>query len=721
AIAPENLAYVLFTSGSTGRPKGVALQHRSATTFVHWAKTVYTPEELAGVLFSTSVCFDLSVFEMFVPLSTGGKVIVVQNALYLPSAEARNEVTLINTVPSAMTELVRTGSVPQSVRTINLAGEALPESLVNEIYSSTAASKVYNLYGPTEDTTYSTYTLTRANQPVTIGRPLPNSQAYVLDSNGNPQPIGVPGELYLAGAGLARGYYGRPDLTSERFVPNPFSAEPGARMYKTGDLCRWLPTGELQYLGRLDHQVKLRGFRIELGEIEAVLAKHRCVRQCVVVAREDQPGMKRLVGYIVPSGEAISEDKLREHLKQSLPEFMVPSAFVALDAFPLTPNGKINRKILPPPDTSMRVSAGSIAPRDRLEEDLAKIWREVLGVKSVGVTDNFFDLGGHSLMAVRLLDEIKKLTGIALPLTSLFQGATIERLANLVRGTVSIPQAVVQQIQAGNGRPPFFAAVLAGVNSLGYVPLAKHLGAEQPFYTLQSPGPGPQAAGRPYTTQEYEAVAMEYVRAMRTVQPSGPYYIGGTCEGARIAFEMARILEAQGEKINLLAVIDTWVLENTQNRRLWKLYYYSSRLQRLWRQPWKTQWPEISRAVRNRIRWWTGSKAAPRKSEWIEAYWPGEDFVPPRIKSRITVFKIPRQPFYYRKDPLLGWGPRTESGVETRVVPRGRHLLLLREPYVRELAAALSESLEKSRNGHMVVRQSGEKRSASAEVASAFR
>ncbi len=304
-VKPENLGYVLFTSGSTGRPKGVALEHRSAATFVHWAKEVFTPQELSGVLLSTSICFDLSVFEIFVTLSAGGKVIVAENALHLPELPERDEVTLINTVPSAMAELVRMGAVPASVETVNLAGEALPDSLVEQIYATTGVKKVYNLYGPTEDTTYSTYTLVRRGTPVTIGRPVANTQAYILDEKFQPVPIGVPGQLYLAGEGLARGYYGRPDLTEERFIGNPLRA--GTRMYRTGDVCRWQADGNIQYLGRADHQVKLRGFRIELGEIEAVLNRHAAVRQSLVMVREDEPGLQRLVAYIVPNSEQIAK------------------------------------------------------------------------------------------------------------------------------------------------------------------------------------------------------------------------------------------------------------------------------------------------------------------------------------------------------------------------------------------------------------------------------
>jgi thioesterase domain-containing protein len=298
-------------------------------------------------------------------------------------------------------------------------------------------------------------------------------------------------------------------------------------------------------------------------------------------------------------------------------------------------------------------------------------------------------------MAVRLMNEIAELTGIEIPLTALFQGATIEHLASVIRGTTAVPLTVVNQIQAGGNRPPFFAAVLAGMNALGYVPLAKHLGSEQPVYTLQTPGPGPQATKRPYCKEEYERVAEDYVRAMRTLQPEGPYYIGGTCEGARIAFEMTRILESQGQTVDLVAVIDTWVLENTQNQKLWKIYYYSMRLRQIWRQPSTSQMKVVLKALRNRVQWWTRAKSAPRKSEWTETYWPGEDFVPSSVASRITVFKIPKQPFYYHSDELLGWGPRTTSGVDIEIIPHGRHRLLLREPYVRELAAALSNVLER--------------------------
>jgi amino acid adenylation domain-containing protein len=463
AAQPANLAYVLFTSGSTGRPKGVAIEHRSVAIFVHWALEAFTPQELAGVLFSTSMCFDLSIFEMFAPLSSGGCVILAENALYLPMLPGRNEVTLINTVPSAIAELVHMGGVPDSVTTVNLAGEALSDTLVEQIYANTQVQRVYNLYGPTEDTTYSTYTLVPRGESVSIGRPLANSQAYVLDRNRKPAPLGVPGELYLAGDGLARGYYGRDDLTRERFVPNPFSAQPGARMYRTGDLCRYRLSGELDYLGRIDHQIKLRGFRIELGEIETVLDSHSGVRQTVVMAREDVPGDKRLVAYVVPSAEVADTVALVSELKagiaKKLPEFMMPAAFVVLDAMPLSPNGKINRSALPVPELSRDEAEAYVAPRTPLEEKLAESWSQVLRVSRIGIHDNFFALGGHSLLATQVVSRVRKWAKVELPLRAMFEAPTVAQLASRVEHlqTTEAPLPPVKRVPRDRPLPLSFA------------------------------------------------------------------------------------------------------------------------------------------------------------------------------------------------------------------------------------------------------------------------
>ncbi len=309
-VGSHHLAYVLYTSGSTGRPKGVAIEHRNTVAFLDWARSTFSPEERAGVLAATSIGFDLSVFELFLPLSSGGQVILAENILALPQLPAASAVTLINTVPSAMAKLLQLGAVPTSVRTVNLAGEALPHSLAQRVYQQKTVRRLYNLYGPTETTVYSTWALVPpgAPEPPTIGRPIANTRVYVLDGNLQPVPVGVPGELYIGGAGLARGYLIRDDLTAQRFVSDSFNQEAGGRLYRTGDLVRWQPNGELEYLGRLDHQVKVRGFRIELGEIEAALRQHAAVRQAVVVAREDTPGDKRLVAYVVPGAQVQDVD-----------------------------------------------------------------------------------------------------------------------------------------------------------------------------------------------------------------------------------------------------------------------------------------------------------------------------------------------------------------------------------------------------------------------------
>jgi amino acid adenylation domain-containing protein len=438
AVAADNLAYVLFTSGSTGRPKGVALEHRSASIFVQWAQTVFTPEELSGTLFGTSICFDLSIFEMFVPLSVGGTVIIAQNALALKELSAASEVRLINTVPSAIAELLRMNAVPSSVLTVNLAGEPLPESLAREICQQTSVQKLYNLYGPTEDTTYSTYTLVPRSGEVTIGRPIANTQTYVLDARRQPVPIGVPGELYLAGDGLARGYYGRDDLTAERFVANPFSDKPNARMYRTGDRCRYRADGSIEYLGRIDNQVKLRGFRIELGEIESLLVQHPSVQQAVVVVREDTPGNPQLVAYVVATAPAPElPSQLRTLLSQSVPNYMVPSAILALEAFPLTPNGKIDRRALPAPDGNSQTAIAFVAPRTATEQALAAIWAEVLRRPAVGIHDDFFALGGHSLLATQVISRIQVRLQRDIPLRTLFERPTVEQLAKAVEEAVA--------------------------------------------------------------------------------------------------------------------------------------------------------------------------------------------------------------------------------------------------------------------------------------------
>jgi amino acid adenylation domain-containing protein len=434
SVSADALAYVLYTSGSTGMPKGVAIQHRNVVAFLHWARDLFEPDELVGVLASTSISFDLSVFELFAPLCWGGRVVLAKDALQLPTLAAADEVKLVNTVPSAMAELIRLRGVPQSVRIVNLAGEPLANSLAQQIYEQGGVEYVLNLYGPTEGTTYSTYALIEkgSDEEVRIGSPLSNNRVYLLDEHLRPVPVGMPGHLHIAGAGVARGYLNRPELTAEKFIPDPFSAEPGARLYRTGDLARYRANGQITYLGRNDHQVKVRGYRIELGEIESALREQPGVSEAVVMVREDAVGDKRLVAYLVNGGGAIPEaGELRRALRVKLPEYMLPSDFVPLAALPLLPNGKLDRRALPDPE-GRRLGWGEaayVAPRNSVEQYVANVYGEMLKIERVGALDNFFELGGHSLLATRIVSRIQEAHGVAVPLRRFFETPTVEGVA----------------------------------------------------------------------------------------------------------------------------------------------------------------------------------------------------------------------------------------------------------------------------------------------------
>ena len=556
---PDNLAYLIYTSGSTGKPKGVAIQHRSAVAFLSWARTFFSAQQLAGVLFSTSICFDLSIFELFAPLSVGGKVILCENALQLPSSRQADGLTLINLVPSALAELLRADSIPTSVRTINLAGEPLDLTLVKEAYAKTHVERVFNLYGPSEDTTYSTGILLdrESNDPPPIGRPVANTQVYLLDQHLQPVPVAAPGHLYLGGDGLARGYLNESQLTAQKFIPDPFAIEPGRRLYQTGDLARYLPDGNLEFLGRADHQVKIRGFRIELGEIEAVLKQHPAIENAAVLALDDGAGEKRLAAYVVMEDrEQATIYDLHAFLKEKLPGHMIPTAFVPMERLPLTPNGKLNRAALPAPERNVvELADAAILPRDTLELKLMQIWEEVLGVRPIGIRDNFFlDLGGHSILAVRLIALVEKQLGRRLSLATFLRGATIEQLAlALRRDGEEVSWTPLVLINPNGSRPPFFCVHPATGGALCYVHLARHLGRDQPFYGLQAPG----LDGAESPLASIEDLAVCYTAALQAVQPEGPYFLGGHSFGGIVAFEMARQLRRAGHEVALLAILDT--------------------------------------------------------------------------------------------------------------------------------------------------------------------
>jgi len=454
SVQPDNLAYVIYTSGSTGKPKGVAIAHRNVMALIDWSAKVYSRDDIQGVLASTSVCFDLSVWELFVTLANGGSLIIARNALELPTLPARDQVRLINTVPSAIAALQRAGQIPASVRIINLAGEPLKQGLVDALYQQPTVEHVYDLYGPSEDTTYSTWTRRIADGQPRIGRALDHSASHLLDADLQAVPHGVSAELYLSGAGITRGYLGRAAMTAERFVPNPFVGN-GERMYRTGDLIREREEGELEYMGRIDHQVKIRGFRIELGEIEARLLAQPDVSEAAVLAIESETGAQ-LVAYVVApqldmhDGEAQRQlrDGLKTGLKSSLPDYMIPAHLLFLEQLPLTPNGKLDRKALPAVDAS-QMQAAYVAPQSELEQQVAAIWQQVLEVQRIGLNDHFFELGGHSLLAVNVVSRMALELGLTLTPQLLFQHPVLsDFVARLDTGGGAINEQKLSKLEA---------------------------------------------------------------------------------------------------------------------------------------------------------------------------------------------------------------------------------------------------------------------------------
>ena len=422
----NHLAYLIYTSGSTGKPKGVCIEHANTIAFINWAKTFFTPEQLSGVLASTSLCFDLSIFEIFVTLSYGGKVILAKNALELANLPAANQVTLINTVPSAIATLLKIKAIPSSVKTINLAGEALSNNLAQELYQLEHISEVFNLYGPSEDTTYSTVALIpKGFEGIPpIGKPISETVIYILDEQLNEV---TEGEIYISSSGLARGYLNRPELVQERFIPNPY--QPGTRMYKTGDLGTYLPDGDIKYLGRIDQQVKIRGFRIELAGIETILAEHPQVDKAVVLPQE-----QKLVAYVTSSSTVI--ENWADFLGEKLPDYMIPVTLIILKEFPLTLNGKIDRRALPIPNFEQHTETTYEAPQSDLEKMIAEVWKDLLGISQVSMNDTFWSLGGDSLLVVQMLQKIKEVLGIEVPLDKFLKSPTLDGLKSISQGKV---------------------------------------------------------------------------------------------------------------------------------------------------------------------------------------------------------------------------------------------------------------------------------------------
>nr|VFK53379.1 MAG: amino acid adenylation domain-containing protein [Candidatus Kentron sp. TUN]VFK55221.1 MAG: amino acid adenylation domain-containing protein [Candidatus Kentron sp. TUN] len=469
-VTAADPAYVIYTSGSTGRPKGVVITHGNIGALFHWADHAFEPDELTGTLASTSMCFDISVFELFYPLTMGGTVLMADNALVMEDLPWAEEITLLNTVPSVMGAVLDLPRFPRSIRTVTLVGEPLRRDLVQQIYAHPGVSRVVNLYGPTEDTVFSTQSDVPREDPFepTIGHPMQNTRCYVLDEALQPVPVLHVGELYLAGEGIARGYHGRPELTAERFVPNPFIDAPPdaerARMYKTGDLARYLPNGELECFGRVDTQVKVHGYRIELGEIEATLTQLREIRQAVVIVREVH-GDRRLIGYYIPNLQnddpLATEERIRLDLVHRLPTYMVPSVLMAVDSFPMTPNGKVDRNRLPEPNMRIEHSGrsadagkhgtGMLTPAQR---KVARTWSEALDVEpdEIGPSSEFYELGGHSLLLTTVAPKLEALFGKKVAVADLFRFRTLESLAGWLEAKAACANEPAEATTRARGR-----------------------------------------------------------------------------------------------------------------------------------------------------------------------------------------------------------------------------------------------------------------------------
>ncbi|HVM13413.1 MAG TPA: amino acid adenylation domain-containing protein [Egibacteraceae bacterium] len=565
-VTVNNLAYVIYTSGSTGQPKGVMVEHGAVCNHLRWRQRAAPLDETDAVLQRTPLVFDPSVWEVFGPLAAGARLVLPEpgtdhDGAALLRLIAEQDVTTVQAVPAVLNALLEQPQIRDcgALRRVFCGGEPLSSEVAERFFARLSA-ELHHVYGPTEAAIETTHWRCRpgdGSAVVPIGRPIANATVHILDENLQPVPVGVPGELYIGGAGLARGYRNRPGLTQERFVPHPFSDVPGARAYRSGDRGRWRPDGSIEFLGRVDQQVKVRGFRVETGEVEAVLGEHPAVRDVAVVACEHPPGDRRLVAFVVAAEGAASPAELKRSAADRLPDYMVPSALLLRDALPRTASGKVDRTLLTRQALESGESGeagrtgGHVGPRDAVELQLVQIWKSLLPGRPIGVTDDFFDLGGHSLLAMRAMARIHDAFGTDLPVSGLIQERTIEGLAARLCEPTR-PRSPLVTVQRGGDERLFVCVHPVSGTVFCYVELARALGEARPFYALEAVGlrDGEEPHSR------IEDMAGAYVRALRELQPRGPYLLGGWSMGGVIAFEMARHLEAEGERVALLAVLD---------------------------------------------------------------------------------------------------------------------------------------------------------------------
>ena len=681
-----NLAYVIFTSGSTGIPKGVAVERRQLSAYVASIRgRLALPEGASYALVSTFAA-DLGYTVLYASLCGGGCLHVISqeqamDAHGLGRYFHRHAIDCLKIVPSHFAALLATDAPERAVPRLRLimGGEASSWEIVNTVSALSPGCVILNHYGPTE-TTVGVLTCDLDSDAVgrppapPLGRPLEHARVYVLDKHLDLSPIGVPGEIYIGGSSVARGYLDQPRETAERFIPDPFAGATGARMYRTGDRARVLPDGRILFLGRVDHQVKVRGFRIELAEIELSLAEHPALRHCAVLALENPSGEKDIVAYVVPRSEGeISIPALREHLEQKLPAHMVPAAFVVLAALPLTPNGKLDRRALLPYETRRDAREPSIVPpRDQIELELLTIWEDLLGARPISVRDDFFTLGGHSLLAVRLLARIETHFGRAVPLAALFRGATIEALASALRdGPSGRGQSPLVCLDERGERAPFFCVHAVGGSAFAFRALAGALGGERPVHAFQARGLDTDEP--PY--QDIHEMARDYVAALRAIQPEGPYHLGGWSFGGLVAFEMAWTLEQAGHDVAALILLDSFAPSVAPPRSLDAVAIHQESAppcadEAYLRRVARVHHAHLEAAQRYRPQLYAGVVTLLRASD---------------VQAEVIAAIITR-------DPTCGWGAHTTREVAVELVP-GDHFSMLEPPRVTTLADAVRRVL----------------------------
>lgn len=726
ARSGDDVCYVMFTSGSTGRPKGVAIPHRGVVRLVRGADYLQLDgsDRVAQV---ATASFDAATFEIWGPLLNGGVVVIldredVLSPIQLAGALRERRITAMFLTVTLFNQVVRREPAAFApLRALLVGGEALDPRWIRELLAGDPPGRLLNGYGPTESTTFAVCfqvdSMPDGARSVPIGFPIANTTAHVLDRHMEPVPAGVEGELYLGGDGLAVGYVSRPELTAEAFVADPFDPSGRGRLYRTGDVARRRRDGAIEFVGRTDQQVKIRGFRIEPGEVEAALAASPDVAAAAVVAHRAEDGGNRLVAYAAPAADRNPDARdLRAFLERRVPAYMVPSEIVLLDALPLTATGKIDRAALPEPGFRGLVDGdGPEPPRDRLEASLVATWQRLLGTDRVGIRDSFFDLGGHSILAVRLLTDVSRWTGEELPLASLFRAPTVEAMAELIRSrSWKHDWELLFTMRRGDDRPPMVWIHSAGGNLLTYHHVTSGLDHGQPVLGIQAVG----LDGGTEPLESVEEMAERYLGELRSAGVRPPFHLGGMSFGGLVAYEMARRLRAAGEPVGVVALFDTnprldrGVPRLVRWRRQWgvdrqRLRFHLGNLVRL-------PWPEKADFLRRRVRTlrrrtsfyfgglaarWHRQLGAPLPpalySVARSSYRAALRYQAPASDVRVTLFRARDRNVVATRDPLLGWGPLAAGGVEVHEVP-GQHHTMTEPPHVHELAATLQECLDRA-------------------------